>query len=242
MGETDNDMSAARVIDTGFDFRLDAGGKDPDSHSPTLRRYHQLLWSKPLPGGSEFNLSDTKPGIYLHHESDLGEFFLSSDSVMQTFIRWPRLHGVTRLLSDAELEEFFTLGYTIGGMMIFPGTQIDRKWTINQARGCLRSISDRFDLTVESIRRHYAGEASPLSDTLHRYHDFFGLFADFRGYVEFFLLDDLVDSELRVRFFMPFDGFQLPAVPNEVETYREFRERSMDFIEARNARIGAFRL
>lgn len=36
------------IIDTAFDFRTDtAPGKDPDSHSPTLRRYHQLLWSKP---------------------------------------------------------------------------------------------------------------------------------------------------------------------------------------------------
>ena len=161
---------------------------------------------------------------------------------MQTFIRWPRLYGVTRQLTDAELDEFFTLGSTIGGMMVFPGTQIDRKWTINQARGCLRSISDRFDLTVESIRRPYVGEASPLSDTLDRYRDFFDLFGDFRGYVEFFLLDDLADSELRIQFFMPFDGFQSPAVPNDVHSYREFRERSMEFIKARNARVGALRL
>lgn len=36
-------------IDTAFDFRTDTPpGRDPDSHSPTLRRYHQLLWSKPL--------------------------------------------------------------------------------------------------------------------------------------------------------------------------------------------------
>lgn len=30
-------------IDITFDFRSDAGGKDPDAYSPTLRRYHQLL-------------------------------------------------------------------------------------------------------------------------------------------------------------------------------------------------------
>jgi len=61
-----------RAIGTSFDFRLDAGGKDPDSYSPTLRRYHQLLWSKPLPGGAFFDL-DFVDG-YLHHRSDLGEF------------------------------------------------------------------------------------------------------------------------------------------------------------------------
>lgn len=32
------------MIDTTFDFRSETPpGKDADSHSPTLRRYHQLL-------------------------------------------------------------------------------------------------------------------------------------------------------------------------------------------------------
>jgi hypothetical protein len=38
-------------------------------------------------------------------------------------------------------------------------------------------------LTLECIRRHYLDEPSPLSDTLARYADFFGLFGDFAGYV-----------------------------------------------------------
>ena len=29
-------------------------GKDPDAHSPTLRRYHKALWSKPLPNGTPY--------------------------------------------------------------------------------------------------------------------------------------------------------------------------------------------
>lgn len=44
------------VIDTGFDVRTDAGGKDPDTYTPTLCRYHQLLWSKPVPRGIRFLL------------------------------------------------------------------------------------------------------------------------------------------------------------------------------------------
>ncbi len=39
------------LIDTSFDFRTDASGKDPDAYSPTLRQYHKLLWSKALPSG-----------------------------------------------------------------------------------------------------------------------------------------------------------------------------------------------
>jgi hypothetical protein len=120
---------------------------------------------------------------------------------------------------------------------VFPGLQIDRKWTINQARGCTRSISDRFDLTLECIRRHYSDWESPLSSTLSRYSDFFALFDDFRGYVSFFLLDDLVNDDLSVKFFMPFDDFHRPYVPNDVGTYNEYRRRSIEFIEARNHRI-----
>lgn len=225
------------VIDVGFDFRTDAAGKDPDSHSPTLRRYHRLLWSKPLPSGEFFDLSGTTRGVYLHHRSALGEFFLSSDSVMQTFTRWPALKPITDQFPESENEAFRTIAYTIGAMMVFPGNQVDRRWTINQARGCTRAISDRFDLTLECIRRYYLGSGSPLSSTLARYSDFLALFDDFQGYVSFFLLDDLVTDDLSVTFFMPFDDFHPPSVPNEVGVYEEYRRRSIEFIEARNRRI-----
>ncbi len=49
---------------------------------------------------------------------------------------------------------------------------------------------------------------SPLAPTLSRYADFFALFGDFRGYVSFFLLDDLVTDDGSVKFFMPFDDFR----------------------------------
>ena len=61
--------------------------KDPDTHSPTLRRHHQLLWSKPLPNGAPLELDVTTPYVYLHHRSDeLGEFFLSSDAVIPRLV------------------------------------------------------------------------------------------------------------------------------------------------------------
>ncbi|WP_419790152.1 DUF6994 family protein [Sphaerochaeta associata] len=36
------------IIDTNFNVYSDAKGIDPDNSSPTLKRYHKLLWSKPL--------------------------------------------------------------------------------------------------------------------------------------------------------------------------------------------------
>jgi hypothetical protein len=73
------------TIDTTFDVYSDTPtGRDPDSHSPTLRRYHKTLWSKPLPDGSAFSLSDQYPKRYLLHKSQRGEFSLSSDSLGHT--------------------------------------------------------------------------------------------------------------------------------------------------------------
>lgn len=49
----------AVTIDIAFDLHSDLTGKnpDPDAASPTLLRYHHLLWSKPLPSGQQFELS-----------------------------------------------------------------------------------------------------------------------------------------------------------------------------------------
>lgn len=99
--------------------------------------------------------------------------------------------------------------------MVFPGNQIDRKWTINQARGCNRTIADRFDLTLECIRRHYQGQPSPLGETLARYGD---------------LQDRVTNDGSAVMFCMPFDDFKSPSVPKDRDTYTEYRCRSIDFI------------
>ncbi len=231
------------MIDTAFDFRTDAGGRDPDTHSPTLRRYHRLLWSKPLPSGAMFDLDVTTSGVYLHHHSQLGEFFLASDSVIATFTRWMAMQPLVIQLPESGNEAFRTIGYTIGGMLIFPSNRIDGRQTINGARGFNRRIADRLDLTVECIRRHYRLEASPLGETLQRYGDFFALFGDFRGYVEFFLLQDLVTYDAgQVRFFMHFDDFTTPAVPGDIETYKEYRRLTIDFIRARNQRISQWEI
>ena len=222
------------MIDTSFNFRSDTPSKkDPDTWSPTLAAYHKLLWSKPLPNGHVFSLEYKKPPFYLHHCSDLGEFWLSSDTVVPTFRR-RAIDGVAK-----DEMNFGGLGYTIGGMMVFPANQIDGRWTINQARGCTRRISDRFDLTVECIRRYFSGEKSPLSEVLGRYSDFFFLFRDFAGYVEFFHLQDIVDSGFTaVTFFLPFKDFgETSPIPDSRDAYFQYRSAALDFLNARNQRI-----
>lgn len=125
--------------------------------------------------------------------------------------------------------------------MVFPGNKIDRKMTINGARGFHPRIKDRFDLSVECIRRHYLKEESPLSTTLDRYADFFALFRDFAGYVEFFLLQDLVTKDYSsVRFFAPFEDFENSPIPTSVEGYSEYQHLASTFIRDRNQRIQEF--
>jgi len=229
-------------IDITFDFQSETPpGKDPDTASPTLRSYHKLLWSKTLPGGADFAL-DASGRNYLYHLSGLGEFWLSSDAVVPSFSRNPRMSHIISQIPQEDLDSFNSLGYTIGGVMVFPGNRVDGKMTVNQARGCYGSIKDRFDLTLECIRRHYCDESSPLGEVLERYADFFGLFGDFRGYVEYFLLQDLVSAECSaVRFSAPFEDFATASpLPGSVEAYRDYRQRSMEFIDARNRRILEF--
>jgi hypothetical protein len=74
------------------------------------------------------------------------------------------------------------------------------------------------------------------------YGDFFALFADFPGYVDHFLLNDLVaDDYGAVRFWKDFDDFTGDPLPaGSVAEYREYMTRSMDFITARNERIDRY--
>lgn len=228
------------IIDTSLDLRADSGGRDPDSHSATLHLYHRLLWSKPLPSGDVFELTQPRPRAFLHHQSSLGEFFLASDSLVHSFKGWDLMEGVLAELADGELEAFRDLGYTIGGFTLFPGVKIDNRPTINSARGMnRRRIADRMDLTLECIRRYYRGDLrTPLGPTLARYSDFFALFDDFTGYVDFFLFQDLVNEhDGSVEYFLPFTDFTSSAIPSDVESYRTYRDGSVAFLKARNARI-----
>jgi hypothetical protein len=225
---------APMTIDTSFNFQSDTPpDKDPDTWSPTLAKYHKYLWSKPLPDGRIFALEYKNAPFYLHHFSDVGEFWLSSDTVVPSF-RKRTIEGVTK-----DMMNFGGLGYTIGGMMVFPANKIEGQWTINQERGCTKSISDRFDLTVECIRRFYSDRTSPLTDVLNRYTDFFSLFRDFSGYVDFFHLQDIVSTDYSaVSYFSPFDEFDVTSpIPNTKDAYLEYRAHAIDFLNARNRRI-----
>ena len=229
------------MIDTNFDVYSDTPpGRDPDSHSPTLRRYHADLWSKPLPDGTPFVLVPDGRSRYLYHQSPRGEFVLASDAIGHTYRDIRSMAHVIDRTPAVQIAQFYRLCSTIGAYTLFPARMIDGKQNINQARGCNSHIRDRFDLTLECIRRHYHGEDSPLSDVLSRYEAFFALFETFKEYVRFFLLDDLVSDDLaQVRFFLPFDDFRGTPLPKDVDQYRDYLNAVSDFIGSRNDRISA---
>lgn len=97
-----------------------------------------------------------------------------------------------------------------------------------------RASQIRCHLSVQQPRlTHLYGIASaPASQEV------FALFGDFEGFVDFWLLGDLVaDDHASVRSFMPFNNFQAPHVPVDIDSHRKFRASSIDFIQARNERI-----
>ena len=225
-------------IDIKFDFRSDSNGRDPDSASPTLLAYHQYLWSKPLPNGEMFELHKA-PGSYLVRETALESIHLSSDTISNSMRSHKSLATLISQIPVADLDAFQALGSTIGARVLFPGNKIEGKPTINVARGFNSRIVDRIDWTLECIRLHYLGDKSPLYETLERYRDFFHLFGNFRGYIDFFLLNDFSDGDSVYRLISADDEFSKPR-PTSVQEYREYMKNSMMFVAARNTRIDAW--
>ena len=62
-------------------------------------------------------------------------------------------------------------------------------------------------------------------------------FEDFMGYVNFFLLQDLVDENLHVKFYLPFDNLKKSPSFSSVDDYLKYKNAVMNFIQARNKRI-----
>ncbi len=239
------------MIDTSFDFTLDTphywdgfwdandglgtGGNDPDAKSPTLREYHRILWSKSLPNGEMMELISGPGNDYLTWKG----FRFGSDSIIVSF-RYKQyreiLEAVSKQVTDYHqfVEDFLHRSYTIGGTVIFP----KHNGGINQSRGCNPLIRDRWDLTLECIRLYYLDEWSPLYEVLKQDEEFFSLFVDFKGYVDFFFFQDCVsDDYSQVLMFEGTCDFKEDPLPKTVEDYFAFIDAEMAFLEKRNQRI-----
>lgn len=224
-----------KSIDIHFDFQTDTReGKDPDSDSKTLRAYQQLLWSKPLPNGEMMDLQIVRGFLKWK------DMWFGSDSITASFLhgRFPLKDYVEQNIPNfAQWKiDYWHKTYTIGGEIIFPMV----RWSMNQARGCSVKICDRWDLTLECIRRYYAGEPTPLDKALERSSEFFKLFVDFKGYVDFFLLQDCVDENYNVKFWLKTPLFESMPMPKNLEEYEIWINSQLDFVEKRGQRIADY--
>ena len=222
-------------IDITFDFQTDSReAKDPDSDSKTLRKYQQLLWSKPLTNGETMQLNIEKGFLKWK------DMWFGSDSITASFLhyRFPLKEYVEQNIPNfAQWKKYYWhKTYTIGGEIIFPMV----RWSMNQARGCSVKICDRWDLTLECIRRFYAGEPTPLDKALEKSSDFFNLFIDFKGYVDFFFLQDCVDDDYNVKFWLETPLFVSMPMPKDLDEYYMWINSQLDFVEKRGNRIKEF--
>lgn len=167
------------------------------------------------------------------------DFRFGSDSILVSF----RYKKCRELLKQVELsvpdyhafvEGYLRKFYTIGGMIIFPR----HRNSINQVKGCNRLICDRWDLTLECIRRYYVGVKSPLSWVLENDKAFFDLFVDFKGYVDFFFLQDCVSEDYNsVNIWLGNGDLQSDPLPKTAEEYLSWIDSEIAFLQKRNARI-----
>lgn len=130
---------------------------------------------------------------------------------------------------------------TIGGFVLFP--RHDN--SINQKRG-KRPIDDRFDLTLECIRRMYdSGFSSsnhPLFDISEEDKEFFRMFGSFKEYAKFFCFEDswvteghvlnLLDNKLLDDW-----DFSREPLPQDSKQWWRFYENIMNRLNARNEQI-----
>lgn len=146
------------------------------------------------------------------------KIILGSDSIMSIY--WHRNFGNMRYLmkeikdcieisekhsefcSDVKetnykkfIENYLKQANTIGGFMLFPRHDC----SINQARGISDRIQDRFDLTLECIRRMYESGfptgSNPLFDMSKEDKEYFEMFGSFENYAKFFCLNKSYDGK-----------------------------------------------
>jgi hypothetical protein len=214
--------------------------KDPDIESKMLQQYHKVLYSRILPNGEKMELSIKENDGSLIWNN----YRLSSDSITASFTYKNNKKMIECVSKDIPnwnefIEDYLHKTYTIGGEMLFP----KRKGGINQSRGMSYFIKDRWDLTLECIRRYYKGETSPLYHVLVKDKNFFDLFVDFKGYVEFFFLQDCVSDDYEsVKIWHGLGDFKDNSLPKTVKDYFEWMDRQLEFVKKRNERIKDFLL
>ena len=141
---------------------------------------------------------------------------------------------------------------TVGGFVLFPR----HTSSINSSRGCCSKIRDRFDLTLECIRRayqyrdFYKTDNNPLFGITEEDKSFFKIFGSFEGYAKFFCLDKswvkdgkvlnlLYDKRNGNRFSQTLDNwdFNQEPLPQDDDEWWVFYRNIMSRLKERNKQM-----
>ena len=96
-------------------------------------------------------------------------------------------------------------------------------------------------MTLECIRRYYRQEESPLYQVLVAEKKYFDLFLDFKGYIDFFFLQDCVSPDYSsVKFWLGDGQFKKYPFPRSVDDYLQWIKQQLVFVDQRNRRIKEF--
>lgn len=214
---------------------------DPDcgkNRSKLLQEHLCLLYGiKPLKGlKCDIESYDGYNYLYLNEEMRFG-----CDSIAN--VMTPHNESISKYLDSSELIRYYTIMNSIGGKIIFP----KHKKSINQYRGAQwkKYIGDRFDYTLECIRRYYKPSEKygwyPLKDVIDNDKDFFNKFKSFNEYVKFFFLDDLIDETENIKFFLgencDIDFNTTEAIPCDCEKWKLLYDKTIAFAKDRTKRI-----
>ena len=233
-----------------------AGLPDPDAFSEILYDYFAEIWNLNYPNSKVKKIWNGNAWELIGIKDNF--LRLGTDSIMSIY--WHRFNMrefIIKLIEGKKydfqifIREYLKKANTIGGFVLFPR----HIQSINQRRGTNSQIDDRFDLTLECIKRYYTNREksetesnyNPLSSVLKNDATFFDMFgkgeAGFKNYAEFFCLNESWVENGQVLNLMnnePLDNWDFKKEPlpqNLEEWWWKFYENIMSRLDARNEQI-----
>ena len=96
----------------------------------------------------------------------------------------------------------------------------------------------RFPLIIAKTLKSATPKLKKILQASFSIKNFFDLFVDFKGYVDFFYLQDCVSNDYnRVNFWLGSANFEYYPLPKTVDEYLYWIEKELDFVDKRNQRI-----